>query len=271
MSRLFLGSVFVASVLVASSLQAAVNIFTSPNPIQQTSAIDTHVATGATMKMKVTATFSDGSVVSGEWGPNSSTGLDANDGSVILSTVSVTEGNTGFLGGLFDNGDTYFDDWTVTNSSTTKSLTKLVFDGGDADSGNGNTVFDRFVPPAGLSGLGQEGTPGSDVGLDFAQDGGNYSGNMNVTYGDEVELTGHSPVGDIWRTLTIDFQNTFKASGSNSATLNFQQDTDLLMFAGDIRQGPGTGANPEASSFVIWSVLGGIGLVISRRRFRSIE
>jgi hypothetical protein len=113
---------------------------------------------------------------------------------------------------LTETGDTDTQQWSLVNS-TGLGLTKLVIDGGP-----GKTVFDRTFG-------GNVGTPGTGLGRDFNVTAGlQSSDNILAIYHDQVAVVPNPPVGDIFRSLEIDFQN---AGGfASGRTLNFIADTD---------------------------------------------
>ena len=127
---------------------------------------------------------------------------------------------------LFESGDTYDNPWTLT--STGASIQKLVFDGLP-----GKTVFDIKYQATADSPDGEIGTSGSALGWDFEVLTG-LNGNITATYSNQVVVvppkgTG-SAVGDIFRTLTIDFGTTyFVGSTETPKTLTFQADTDTVV------------------------------------------
>lgn len=171
-----------------------------------TTEISTFQTSGSMMDgMKFTARFGDGSSQQAIWADDPMTGADA--GHAVGTNWQVRE-----------NGDTFGGEWHLENR-TGKVLTSL-----EIDAGPGGTVFDTDFG-------GMEGTPGSSAGLNFSIFDTMTGLSLLATYTDRVALTGQSPVGDLWRFLRIDFQNT--GGLASGAAITFVQDTDTLKF-GDL-------------------------------------
>jgi hypothetical protein len=164
---------------------------------QGTSGIATSVTTGATMGgTQVTAFFANGSSQTVPW-----VGVGLGMGGATGTNWSLTE-----------SGDTDIASWSLINS-TGLGLTKLLIDGGP-----GKTIFDRTFG-------GQMGTPGTSLGRDFTVTSGlQNSDNILAIYHDQVAVLPNAPVGDIFRSLEVDFLNT--GGFASGRTLGFGADTD---------------------------------------------
>jgi len=136
-------------------------------------------------------------------------------------TGSGSGGVTGTSWALSQSGDTFGGNWTL-NSAI--GISRFLI-----DAGPGDTVFDT------TSAGDAEGTPGSARGLTFAYISGADSLNLDVYYRDQVALLGFDPVGDLYRSLDVNF------SGNFIGTMQFRADTDNLQFAGDIAPIPEPG------------------------------
>jgi hypothetical protein len=188
---------------------------------QGTLGIATSVTTGATMGgMNVTAFFNNGTLQTVPW-------------------VGAGLGNGGASGtgwSLSQSGDTDFAPWSLINN-TGLGLTRLVIDGGP-----GKTIFDRTFG-------GMEGTPGTSLGQDFQVTSGQQStDNILAIYHDQVAVVPNPPVGDIFRSLDINFQNT--GGFASGRTLGFLADTDSTV---DVLF-PLPGIIPEPGSLLLFGV-----------------
>jgi hypothetical protein len=184
--------------LAASSSPAQIVTVTQDLGIPQgTTGIATSVTTGATMGgMQVTAFFTNNSFQPVFW-----VGQGLGSGGAFGTNWSLTE-----------SGDTDTQNWTLINS-TGLGLTRLVIDGGP-----GKTIFDRTFG-------GQEGTPGTGLGRDFVVTSGLIpTDNILATYRDVVAVVPNPPVGDIFRSLEVDFLQT--GGFASGRTLTFGADTD---------------------------------------------
>ena len=170
----------------------------------------------------------------------------AGAGSAVGSSWSINE-----------SGDTFGGSWNLA-SSTTQSMTRLVINGQPGD-----TMFDVAIDSSGniLSGdggsSGVHGTDGSALGWTFDT---NTNINMTATYRNAVALGAATPVGDLYTTLDMVFTDGLAIG----AGLSFISDTDSAETAGDI-----TPSVPEPTTFIIWSLLGAIGLTAGRYRRRK--
>lgn len=133
---------------------------------------------------------------------------------------------------LSESGNTYFNPWTL--ASTGAEIQKIVLDGLP-----GNTVFDIKYKANAVAKLGLSGTTGSVVGWDFQvlpASSNNYSGDITATYSNMVYLPIEKypihlgkPVGDVFRTLTIDFGTNSFGSSDTITKLTFRADTDKMI------------------------------------------
>lgn len=201
--------------------------------INSTQALTGYATTGAMMDgMTVTAYFAGGGSETRAW-----TDLSATGGGVSGSMWSLSE-----------SGDTFSSNWSLI--STGAVISKLVI-----DAGRGDSVFDTtFIGDV-------TGTDGSARGANFSISGAN-SWDIVATYQDTVALTGQAPVGDLFRTLTIDFS---RGAAFRSGSLAFLADTDNLRFAGDIRP-----SVPEPETYgMLMAGLGLIGAIARRRKQKA--
>lgn len=180
--------------------------------------------------MDVTAFFSDGSSEGVVW--------------QSLGFPSGQALGTGWS--LFEAGDTFDKSWRVRNNSG-KTLRKIFI-----DAGPGNTVFDTDFG-------GQAGTAGSSTGKTFTPTSSHIDLDITANYIDRVALTGDNPLGDLFRYLEIDFNQTGFASGR--ADFFYITDTDNLEHAGDIEPVP----EPGTFGILVAGLLG-IGWSMRRRR-----
>lgn len=199
-----------ALVQVAS---AGVTVQFDPGTTNQTTALTGYATTGAMMDgMLVTAYFSSGFSQTLAWAD-----IGADSGGVSGTGWSLAE-----------QGDTWNQPWTLTNTSGF-AMTRLLI-----DAGPGDTVFDTTFG-------GVEGTLGSARGWTFEVTGGLGSLDILATYRDAVALTGQSPVGDLFRRLDIVFQGAGYGGGKCNG-LTYRADTDNILFGGDINPVPAPGA-----------------------------
>ena len=185
--------------------------------------------------MSVFATFSDNTWESVAW----------------IAEVPFAGRASGTGWNLYENGDTYTEEWSLSNL-TGKTLKTLVI-----DAKPGNCVFDteHNVGPDGY------GTAGTFLGRAFnPRYADQVDLTMTATYYDEVALDANPvPVGDIYRYLKIDFDGVGFASGR---ALRYLADTDELNHAGDLTPVPEPGS-------VLLTAAGILGLLAFRRRRRS--
>ena len=175
---------------------------------------------------------------------------------ITWSGSGATWGVEGDGWSLFESGNTYFDNWTLTSTGAT--VQKIVIDGLP-----GKTVFDISTTNDYFTGSEYDdsewmGTGGSVQGETFSILSGSYTGTVKATYSSLVYLTSlGAPVGDLYRYLTIDFTTSFLGSDSNPTTLTFRADTDKMK-----------APIPEPATLLLFATgLAGLAAVGRRRRF----
>lgn len=152
--------------------------------------------------MAVTFTFTDGSSATSFWSGGSNS-LGTNNG----VTLSLT-------------GDTYFSQWHLRNlNKDGLGVTQMV-----VDAGLGNTVFDQTFGNS-------QGTPLSSSGRTFNPTAGFKGLDITATYSDIVSVNPNAALGDLYRTLTVDFTN--QGGLFNGRRLTFWSDTDTVEGLGD--------------------------------------
>ena len=202
--------VLVISLIVLSTpVQAAITINFNAGTTYETTALTGYSTYGNMMDgMKVTAYFVGGGSETVLWADDPMTGPGA----------GMAEGADW---GLYENGDTFTSIWSL---STLVDISKLLI-----QAGPGNTVFDTMH-------MGDiEGTLGSARGWTFDYQGAASDINLNVTYFDQVALSGSSAVGDLYLNLEIVFVDGYS---TGAAPFRFIQDTDNLLYSGDITPVP---------------------------------
>lgn len=221
---------------------AAQSVNFDPGTTYNSSGVTNHEATGASMSgMHVTAYFADGSISSGVWG-------DLGGGYHGVS-------NNFFSINLGSGSDSFFSSWGLANNYGS-GMNRLVLEGGDF----GGVAFDQAI---GFFGL-EEGTPGSDIGRDFAncRAGGPLTclftfdnWNTTATYRNQIAVPPEGAVGDLYTTLDLQFGSRF--TGRH----------DQLMWLDTDNIGPLQTVTPEPATFLLLAsglaAVGGLGL---RRR-----
>jgi hypothetical protein len=196
-------TVVVAAALVwAGFAQASVTVVYDTGTLYQTKALTGYSTFGDDMAgMAITA-----------YGPGSSQTV------IWTATGAGAGGASGTGWSLVESGDTYGGIWHL---STSTALSRIVI-----DAAPGNTIFDTTFG-------GAQGTDGSASGWTFDLQSAPSNLNITATYRNQVALTGHAPVGDLWEQLQLDFTNT-GGLGANKC-LTFIADTDSAATAGDVR------------------------------------
>jgi len=203
--------------------------------LQNTTALTGYGTTGAMMDgMTVTAYYLGGGYQTLTWAAVSS----------YSGAVSGSDWT------LYQSGDTFTSDWSLSSYVNGLQIERIFF-----DAGLGNTVFDT-------TDIGDVyGTEGSYRGLNFYL---TYCNNdaldIRATYSGAVGLDGAAPVGDLYRYLDISFNND---SGFSSGDwLKFRADTDNLLYAGDIQPSDPV---PEPATIILLGA-GLLGMAARRRR-----
>jgi hypothetical protein len=192
-------------IMLSVPAQAAITITYNAGTTYETTALTGFSTHGDDMVgMRVTAFYVGGGSDTAEW---EATGTDAGE---ALGTDWV----------LSESGDTFSSTWSFTSIY---AISKLLI-----EAGPGNTVFDTQH-------YGDvTGTPGSERGWTFEYLGGMGPAsdvNLDISYFNQVALTGDAAVGDLYLNLSIEFLDGF--SGVANA-FTFRQDTDNLLYSGDI-------------------------------------
>jgi hypothetical protein len=211
---LLLVGFFLCSFAATASALPTVTVNYDAGTTNVTTALSGFETTGAMMDgMLVTAVFSDGSFETKVW-------ADAG------WTDSGAVWGSGWY--LYVIGDTWDQNWRLTSSTAVIDYIMI-------DAGPGDTVFDTL--------FGAVGTAGSANGKPFQVTTATVdTPDIVATYSDLVALTGDDPVGDLYRSLTIDFQGDFTGTaGAANQSVWFLADTDNIKFAGDLAPIPEPG------------------------------
>jgi hypothetical protein len=184
--------------LLGSVRADSLSVGFSNGTLNTTPSIVTYKTKGTDMAgMAFTFTFTDGSTATSFWASGSNS-LGLSNG----VTVSVT-------------GDTFFHQWTMTNNNGSNlGVTKMVI-----DAGLGNSVFDQTFHNL-------DGTPGSASGKTFKPTNTGTGLVMTAMYSDIVRVGAAAPVGDLFRTLTVNFNN--KGGFATGTSMKFWMDTDTV-------------------------------------------
>lgn len=174
--------------------------------LQNTSALTGFATTGAMMDgMNVGIIYNDGTTTSGIWGD-----------------TGVSSGAASWTGGsLALSGDSFTNAWDLSATGAGGGITSILL-----DAAVGNSLFDTTFG-------GATGTAGSALGKTFSITSGGNPYDIVATYIDAIGVAGNAAVGDLFRYLLIDFGQT-----AFSGSLGFFQDTDNLLYAGDINPVP---------------------------------
>lgn len=216
--------IFAALAILACSTPALATTQFIAGTTYETTALTGFSTSGNMMPgMTVKVTFADGSNSSALWA-----NLGGNSGGAIGSGWSLTE-----------SGDTFGNTWSLLASGS--AISQLLI-----DAGTGGAVFDTQA-------MGDiEGTPGSARGWHITDDVN------DVFYRDYVALAGFAPVGDLYRSLEIDFANPVYG-------YSFITDSDSLLFASDIH--PADPVPEPSTIFLLGAGLAALGL--ARRRAKN--
>lgn len=197
----FTALLFATSFSVANA--ASVTIVKDAGTLQNTTALTGFATTGAMMDgMSLGITYGDGSTTTATWG-----------------STGISSGDAQWAGGLLElTGDSFDFSW---NLIAQVGITSILIDAGVGDS-----LFDTTFG-------GAMGTDGSALGKDFSVVSSSADYDITATYIDAIGVGGNAAVGDLYRSLFIDF-----GQRAYTGTLRFFQDTDNLLFAGDLNPVP---------------------------------
>lgn len=180
----------------------------------------------------------------------------SNSASETLIWTATGAGSGGVNGSLFSldlSGDTFSTgtDWNLLNKNPAGVLTKLTI-----NAGAGDTVFD--IDPSSL------GTVGSGFGRAFEERSAPLTGTISALYSNPVQLSGDTPVGDLYAMLMADFTDLTAGGLLFDSLFAFGADTDNLSISGDLRQVPLPAAMP-----LLLAALSALALFSRRRQETS--
>lgn len=228
---MFNSRLFAVVVLAVTCSQAPAGVIVNfdGGTTQITPQIDSIFTSGADMDgMAVTAFFLSGGSETSIW---STTGAQSGAAAGTGWSISYSGPDTGN-----PSGNPFIIE------STGVPLSRLWI-----DAGTGMTVFDTNSSIIG--------TPGSSTGLTALEKGNPLGLSVIATYRDQVALDGSSPVGDLYRSLHLEFTSAPLLNGTYSLGL----DTDTA--TGSVN------AIPEPSSFaILLTATAGIAVLELRRR-----
>ena len=171
------------------------------------------------------------------------------------------------LGGDFDDATDFSNNWTTGGSGTPQisgdafNLAPQAGDGYLAFTGNSSSGANGFAYQD-VNGL----VIGQTYRLEFYYGvrGGNTNGKVSVSSNgsDLVTEEFNAAAVGVWEMETIDFQAT-----SSTVRIQFQETSTNSKSTGPAIDSASMRAVPEATAFVVWTVLGSVGIV-ARRRIR---
>lgn len=228
--RYLIAAAMGATLAAADANSASINVVTDDTNVLTTSGLTGFQTDGDDMAgMVVTANFSNTASETLVW---SVTGADSG-------------GVNGSLFSLDLSGDSFSAGWNLLNKNPGVLLTDLTI-----DAGPGDTVFD--IEPSGAAGTS---TVGSAQGAPFSEQSAPLSGDITATYSNPVQLTGETPVGDIYAMLMADFVDLTDGGLLFDELFTFRADTDNLMISGDLRAVPIPAAWPLLLTALVSLVL----------------
>lgn len=196
------------SMTAGPALATSVEVFTDDSNPVPANELASYQTTGETMEgMEITIDFFDGT---------SQTETVVWDGDTLGAdgdgwTLTLVD---------FDESTYYGTQWIldIDDDQTDMIITELTI-----DAYVGGVVFDIWDTP--------EGTPGSEYGAPFQLQAGSYGeesselGDLDVTYSNPVGIYSNDPVGDLYGSLTIEFDSGAGYFNSTDS-LYFFADTD---------------------------------------------